>query len=443
MTSTRRDFVRQLTTAGLLLSAAPALQAGEASDARAEALAAAARVRARFAGLSEDPASLAADDAQWTDVARSWEVDRSIINLENGGVQPSPAVVNQAYMDAWRFGHAAPAHTMNRVLWPQVEGVRERLARAFGCDTEELALSRNTTEAVENVALGFPLQPGDEVLTTTQDYWRFLNTFRQRAEREKIVLRQVEIPVPLEDPAVAVQRVAEAITSRTRLLLISQAINLTGQFLPVRDIVRAAHARDVAVLVDGAHGFGHLPFSQADLECDFYATSLHKWLHAPHGTGFLYVRRDWISRIWPLFPAPAEQSGNIRKFESIGTVPAAPFVAINAALDYWESVGAERKAARLCWLRDYWLGRMTDLPGIRVLVTRLPGLAGALATVDFPGLPPTALAEHLWTKHRILVRPIRHPEFSGVRVTPSLYTTRDELDRFVEVLTQIRAHGLG
>lgn len=441
----RRAFVRQLAATGLMLPAlARAARPPESAPAVLdEAVAAATRAAAQWAAAEGTPEALAADEARWSDVQRAWAVDRSILNLENGGVQPSPGVVNRAYAEAWTLAHSAPGHTLNHLLWPQVEGVRTRLAQAFGCSPEELALTRNTTEGVENVALGFPLEPGDEVLTTTQDYWRFLNTFKQRASRERIVLRQITLPVPLADPAEAVRRLVEAITPRTRLLLISQAINLTGQFLPVRELVREARARGVVTIVDGAHGFAHLPAMRAELDCDIYATSLHKWLFAPHGTGFLYVRRDLIERIWPLFPAPAELAGNIRKFESIGTVPAAPYVAIGAALDFWAMLGAERKAARLCWLRERWLARIAAEPGVRVLGSRQPGEAGALATIEIPGLPAAALARQLWEKHRVLVRAIQHPEFSGLRVTPSLYTTAAELDRFADLLLQIKRDGIG
>ena len=451
MPPTRRSFLTQLAAAGVvapawLSSASRGAEPGAPVAAFAPGLAAAVdaagRIAAAMAGASSDPAVVAADEPRWAAVQASWAVDRTILNLENGGVQPSPAVVNHAYLQAWLASHDAPAHSLNRVLWPQVEGVRAHLAAAFGCDSEELALTRNTTEGIETVLLGLRWTAGDEVVTTTQDYWRFHNTLRQRADRDGIVFLPITLPVPASVDEI-VARFAAAITPRTRALLISHVINLTGQFLPVREIVLMARARGVLVVVDGAHGFAHVPLNRDALECDIYATSLHKWLGAPHGTGFLYVRRERIAEIWPLFPAPAELRGNIRKFESIGTAPAAPYLAIREALVFWASIGAERKAARLRWLRERWLAPLADEPWLKIHTPRQPELAGALATVECAGLPPTKLAAWLWERHRTLVRPVIHPEFQGIRVTPNLYTTPADLERFVDLLRGAVLKGLG
>lgn len=451
MPPTRRSFLTQLAAAGVVApawlsplgyAAEPGAPVETVAPALASAVDAAGRIAAAMAGASSDPAVVAADEPRWAEVQASYAVDRTILNLENGGVQPSPAVVNRAYFQAWLASHEAPAHSLNRVLWPQVEGVRTRLAAAFGCDPEELALTRNTTEGIETVLLGLRWTAGEEVVTTTQDYWRFQNTLRQRADRDGIVFRPIALPVPASSVDEMVARFAAAITPRTRALLISHVNNLTGQFLPVREIVLMARARGVLVVVDGAHGFAHVPLARDAMECDIYATSLHKWLGAPHGTGFLYVRRERIAEIWPLYPAPAEQRGNIRKFESIGTVPAAPYLAIRDALVFWASIGAERKAARLRWLRELWLGPLDAEPWLKVHTPRQPELAGALATVECAGLPPTKLAAWLWERHRTLVRPIIHPEFQGIRVTPNLYTTQADLERFIGLLKIAALKGL-
>jgi selenocysteine lyase/cysteine desulfurase len=350
--------------------------------------------------------------------------------------------VNHAFIEAWQQGHEAPAYTLNRVLMPQLDEVRTRLASAFGCDREELALTRNTTEGIETVLLGLALRAGDEVVTTTQDYWRFQNTLLQRSEREGIVLRSITLSVPVESTDEIVARFAAAITPRTRVILMSHIINLTGQVLPVREVVRMARARGVLVVVDGAHGFAQLPCTRESLDCDIYATSLHKWLGAPHGTGFLYVRRERIGEIWPLYPAPVELRENIRKFESIGSVAAAPYLGIRPALDFWLAIGAERKMARLRWLRDRWLHAFLDDPTVTIHTPRSADFSAALVTIDFAGLAPAKLAGWLWERHRTLVRPVVHKEFRGIRVTPNLYTTEEELARFVEILREARTGGL-
>ena len=259
----RRGFLTQLAAAGvvapawLLPTAQAAASVAVAPDvaAFAAARAAGARVQAKLPLRAGEAAVLAADEGFWRDVQASWAVDRSILNFENGGIQPSPALVNHAFIEAWRQGHEAPAYTLNRVLMPQLDEVRTRLASAFGCDREELALTRNTTEGIETVLLGLALRSGDEVVTTTQDYWRFQNTLLQRSEREGIVLRSITLPVPVESTDEIVDRFAAAITPRTRVILMSHIINLTGQVLPVREVVRMARARGVLVVVDGAHGF--------------------------------------------------------------------------------------------------------------------------------------------------------------------------------------------
>jgi len=449
MAHSRRAFVAGLAAAGVLaprifvpaaLGSAPAA----ASDFE-DAVAAGRGLIARRKQDADAAGASASDPAFWAEVQRAWAVDRGILNLENGGLQPAPAVVNDAFIRDWKFANAAPSHTNSRVLWPQVEGVRARLAQAFGCDTEELAITRNTTEGFLAVALGMKLAAGDEVLTTTQDYHRFRNGFLQRQAREGIVLKTIQLPIPAEDANVVVQRFAEAITPRTRAILLSHVFQLTGQVMPIREIVRLARTRGILVIVDGAHGFSHLPFKRDDLECDIYVTSLHKWLSAPHGTGFLYVRKALIPSIWPLQPPTAKAIDDIRKFEAIGTASAAPYLAIGDALDFWAAIGVERKAARLVWLRERWLTRLDAEPGLKFTVhtSRKPGLAGAIVNVDVDGLPPVKLAAWLWDQHRVLVAGVEHAEFKGLRVVPALYTTEVELDRFADLLIAAHRHGLG
>lgn len=451
MAVSRRRFLASLAAAGVagpgfFVPASATAAAGTPSGFDA-AVAAAGRVRQRFATAPVDPLAAAADLELWRDVQAAWAVDRSILNLENGGLQPACAHVNHAFFEAWRFANEAPSYTNARVLWPQVEGVRARLAAAFGCATEEMALTRNTTEGFLAVALGLPLERGDEVLTTTQDYHRFRNAFLQRQEREGIVLRSIQLPIPAEDPAEVVDRLAAAITPRTRVILLSHVFQLTGQVMPIRAVVRMARARDILVIVDGAHGFSHVPTTRDGLDCDVYTTSLHKWLGAPHGTGFLYVRQALIPRIWPLMPALPPPLGfardDIRKFEARGTASAAPYLAIGAALDVVEMIGLERKMARLVWLRERWISRLEGMPGVRLNTSRRPGLSGAILNVDFEGLPPVALAKWLWERHRALVAGIENPEFRGIRVVPAIYTTEAELDRFADLLLEARRGGLG
>jgi selenocysteine lyase/cysteine desulfurase len=380
------------------------------------------------------PRDVARDEAYWGEVRRAYRLDPGWINLDSGAVNPSPQRVMEAQQGHLDVSNLAPTWTMNRVLAPGREEVRRRLAASFGAHPEEIALCRNTTEAMQNVIMGLPLSPGDEVVTTTQDFWRFLDALRQREERDGIRVHTLSLPIPAEDEAEIVARFAEAITPRTRALLICHVMNLSGQVMPVRALVELGVSRGLEVLVDGAHGFGQFDFRLEDLGCEVYGTSLHKWLGAPMGTGMLYVRRDRIPDFYPLFPAAADLRDDIRKFESLGTIPVAGHLAIAEALDFWMALGPSVKEARLLHLRDYWMDALEGHPRIRWHTSRKPGWGGALVTVEVVGMDARVLQERLLEQDRILVRAIRHAEFQGVRVTPNVFTSPAELDRLVAAL---------
>ncbi|UCF38729.1 MAG: aminotransferase class V-fold PLP-dependent enzyme, partial [Acidobacteriota bacterium] len=335
-----------------------------------------------------------------------------------------------------------PVYSMWRILEPRKEIVRQRLARIFGCDSEEIAITRNASEGLQICQFGFDLKPGDEVLTTNQDYPRMINTWRQSERRTGIKLRQFSLPVPVEDVETVVSLFERNITPRTRLILMCHMINLTGQILPVKEVVQMARKKGIPVIVDGAHTFAHFDFNQEDLDCDYFATSLHKWLFAPHGTGMLYVRRSRIKELWPLMAASEEQDDDIRKFEEIGTHPAANFLAIGDAISFHEGIGPARKGARMRFLRDYWAKRLMKNPRVRMNTSLDPRFSCGLANVQIEGVDSTELSSYLFNEHRIVVTTIKHDEFEGLRVTPSVYTTLDELDRFCEVMERVIEKGL-
>ncbi len=395
-----------------------------------------------LSAVDAPPEEIATDEAFWYQVQQAFTVDRSLVNLNNGGVSPSPAIVQESMKRHLDFSNACPVHNMWRILEPQRESVRESLARTFDCDAEEIALTRNASEGLQIAQFGFDLRAGDEVLTTNQDYPRMLTTFRQRERREGIILKEISIPIPSEDPAEIVDRFEQHITSRTRLILICHVINITGQILPVREVVHMARRRAIPVIVDGAHSFAHFAFTHADLDCDYFATSLHKWLLAPHGTGMLYVRRDRIRDLWPLQAAAEAQDEDIRKFEEIGTHPAANYLAIAEALTFHQGIGPARKEARLRYLTHYWAERLLDHDRVRLHTSLNPEFSCAIGTVQVEGIESGALASHLWNRHRIIVTPIKHDEFEGLRVTPNVYTTLEELDVFVDAVETVISDGL-
>src|SRR5258708_3050012 len=293
------------------------------------------------------PEEVGADEDFRTEVRGAFTIDRNIINLNNGHVSLAPMIVQDAVRRYPDYSDMEPVHTMINNLERQVELVRRRIAQTAGCDAEEIAITRNASESLENAQYGIDLKPGDEVLTTNQDYPRMLTTFRQRERREGIVLKTISFPVPPPSMDDLYQRFAEAVTPKTKLILVCHITNRTGQIFPVKRICEMAHARNIPVIVDGAHAFNHFPFKISDLDSDYYGTSLHKWTCAPIGTGFLYVRKSRIASTWPMMASSDTQVNDIRKFEEIGTHPSANHNAISDALIFNENIGIERKAARL------------------------------------------------------------------------------------------------
>ncbi len=398
-----------------------------------------------------DPETIARDEDFWLQVKTAFTIDRNIINLNNGGVSPAPGFVIEALKRHTDFQNATPPPvSLWRILEPRKESVRAALAKEWGVDAEEIALTRNASESLQICQFGIDLKRGDEVLTTTHDYPRMVTTFKQRERREGIMLKQFPLPIPCEDPAKIVQLFEQYITPRTRMILASHIVNITGQILPIREIVAMARTKNggIPVVVDGAHALGQFDFKIGDLGCDYYAVSLHKWLTAPIGTGLLYVRRDKIKGLWPLMAADTKLDDDIRKFEEVGTHPAAPILAIAEALTFHQGLGGPRKEARLRYLRDYWARRLlTGTFKDRVhMHTSLkhppPLLSCCIANVEFEGIDNMELTAWLWEKHKVLTVHIKHDEFEGLRITPNVYTTVQELDRFCSAVEWALEHGL-
>lgn len=398
---------------------------------------------ARAAADGRAPQAVAADETYWSHIQRAFEIDRTLINLNNGGISPTPTHVLEQMIRDLRFVNGLPVEHNWRVLEPRMESTRRDLAREFGCDAEEMAVTRNASEAMENLILGIDLARGDEVIITNQNYGRMITAWEQRERRDGIVVKRISFPLPLTDPRVFVRAVEQAITPRTKAIELTHITNLSGQVLPVRDVVRLARPRGIQVLVDGAHAFAHFPFTRDELECDYYGTSLHKWLHAPIGAGFLYVRRERIPHVWPLMAADRTRDANIRKFEEIGTHPQANFNAVSVALAFHRGIGADRKIARLRFLRDRWArALLAESPRVRVLTELGPDKAGAIGLFGVDGLDPVKLGAWLMANYRIVNTPIVHPEFTGIRITPNVYTTVDEIDVFTDAVRRAIRQGV-
>ncbi len=385
---------------------------------------------------------VAMDEDYWAVIQNSFTVTRGIINLNNGGVCPSPRIVTEALVRYTWQQEDATAYTMWQILEPQSETIRTGLAEMFGCDREEIAITRGASEALEILLMGLDFKPGDEILSTTQDYGRMLTTLRQRERREGLVLKLVQIPISPKNLNEITAAFEKGITSKTKLILISHQINLTGQITPVKAVCDMARAKGIETIVDGAHSFAQFDFQQKDLGCDYFGTSLHKWLYSPKGTGMLFVKRDKIEKLWPLMAAEAKQSGDIRKFEEVGTHSAAPRIAIGESMLFHNGIGGKRKEARLRYLSRYWMDRLKNVPKIGFNTSFDSNQFCAIANVKVDGIDPTAIGNYLFAKHRIMTTPIVHEEFKGIRITPNVYTTLGELDRFSDLMERIATKGL-
>lgn len=390
--------------------------------------------------VDRSPEEVAQDEFYWREIQQAFTLDRTLINLNNGNSCPSPRVVHDALKRYLDYSNQAPVYHRG-LLEQNKETARRRLAAEFGCDMEEIAVTRNASEALQIAQNGIDLAPGDEIVTTEQDYGRMLTTWDQRQRRDKIKVVRINFPVPTTADDLY-GRFEQAITPRTKVLHFCHITNLTGQLFPVQRLALMARQRGLLTIVDGAHAAAHFPYKLRDLECDYYGTSLHKWLLAPHNTGFLYVRRENIDRTWPLQAAPARRSSDIRKFEEVGTIAAAPMAAINEALAFHQAIGADRKAARLRYLTLRWAERLKTNPRVKILSNLEAGQTWGLAMVNIDGLEAAKVSRALWDKYRIIANAIVREDYQGIRVTPNVYTTLEEIDTFVAAMEDLLKNGV-
>lgn len=388
------------------------------------------------------PLEAAMDEDYWASIQQAFSVTRGIVNLNNGGVSPSPRMVTEAFVRYTWQQEDATAYTMWQLLEPQSETIRTGLAEIFGCDPEEIAITRNASESLEILLMGMDFKSGDEILTTTQDYPRMLTTLRQRELREGIKLNLIKIPIAPKNVDDISKAFIDAITPRTKLILISHQINLTGQINPVKKVCEYARSKGIETIVDGAHSFAQFDFKRDDLGCDYFGTSLHKWIYAPKGTGMLYVRREKIPKIWALMASEDKNKNDIRKFEEIGTHSAAMRLAIGEAVLFHNAIGGKRKEERLRYLSRYWMNNLKAIPKIGFNTSFDPAQSCAIANFKIDGVDPVQLGGHLMSKHKIFTTPIVHEEFTGIRITPNVYTTLWELDRFCSLVEDVAKKGL-
>ncbi|MBK8633557.1 MAG: aminotransferase class V-fold PLP-dependent enzyme [Saprospiraceae bacterium] len=380
------------------------------------------------------------NEAYWSVIQDAYSASKSdIIILNNGGVSPSPISV-QVALEKYNIEAAqGPSYYMWRVQDTGREPLRARLANLAGCDFEEIAINRNATEALNTIIYGLPLQVGDEVIGTLQDYPNMIQAYKQRQLREGIVYKQISFEFPIEDDEQIVNAFRNAITPRTKLIHITHIVNWVGQILPAAKIAKMAHEKGIEVIVDGAHSFGLLDYKIPDLDCDYFGTSLHKFLSALVGSGMMWIKKEKISKIWPLICNSEPNGANIRKFESLGTRSFCIEQAIGEAINFHESIGSARKQERIHFLKKYWAEKALQIPRVKIHTSLNPTFSCAIAGVSIEGITPADLEQKLLKDYKIHTVAIVWENISCVRVTPHVYTKLEDLDKLVDALKAIAA----
>lgn len=425
----RRKFIQQFTAAAGAFSAAGLFNKLYAKDIET----ATEKVK-HFS-----PQRLAGEEDYWAVIQQAYTVNANIINLNNGGVSPSPRVVQEAVERYNKMSNEGPSYFMWRLLDQGREPLRQKLAELAGCDAEEIAINRNATEALNTVIYGLDLKAGDEVIGAKQDYPNMINAWKQRAMRDGIVYKQLSFDFPIEDEATIVTAYEKAITPKTKIIHVTHIINWVGQIMPVKKIAEIAHAHGIEVICDSAHAFGLLDFKIPDLECDYLGTSLHKFLSAPIGSGMLWIKKNKIEKIWPLVCNDKPRSIDIRKFETLGTRSFPIEQGIGEALNFHNAIGAKRKEERIRYLKNYWAMRVKDVPRVKLHTSLKAEYSCAICGVSIDGTEAAALDALLFEKYKIHTVPIKWENIHCVRVTPHVYTTLQDLDTLVKAITTIAA----
>ena len=382
---------------------------------------------------------VAQNEDYWAVIQRAYSVNSNLINLNNGGVSPSPVVVQQAVERYNQLSNEGPSYYMWRILDQGREPLREKLAALAGVSPEEIAIDRNSTEALNTVIYGLDLKSGDEVVGTKQDYPNMIQAYRQKAQRQGIVYKQLSFDFPIEDDEQIVKAYEQAITDRTKLIHVTHMINWVGQTMPVAKIADMAHERGIEVICDGAHSFGLIDFKVSDLHCDYFGTSLHKFLSAPIGSGMLWIKQDKIEKIWPLTCNGEPRSANIRKFETLGTRSFPIEQGIGEAINFHEGIGSKRKQERIHYLKYYWASRVQETPKVKLHTSLDPKYSCAICGVSIDGMTPAQLEAALFDQYKIHTVGIVWENISCVRITPHVYTTIADLDKLAGAIQTIAA----
>jgi len=423
----RRKFLQQITLSAGAFSASSLFNQLLAKDFK--------EAEKKIEDLS--PEQAAGDEDYWATIQQAYTVNPNIIDLNNGGVSPSPRIVQEAVERYNKLSNEGPSYFMWRILDQGREPLRQKLAELAGCDAEEIAIDRNATEALNTIIYGLDLNAGDEVIGTKQDYPNMINAWKERAQRNGIVYKQISFDFPVEDDDAIVNAYEKAITNKTKIIHVTHVINWVGQIMPVQKIARMAHAKGIEVLCDSAHGFGLLDYKISDLECDYWGTSLHKFLSAPIGSGMMWIKKEKIEKIWPLLCNDNPHSSDIRKFETIGTRSFPIEQGIGEAVNFHNAIGSKRKEERIRFLKNYWAEKVKDVSRVKLHTSLQSKYSCAICGVSIDGMDPVEFDAQLFNKYKIHTVGIKWENVSCVRVTPHVYTRLDDLDKLVNAITEV------
>ncbi len=427
--NTRRSFFQKSLSVASALSLTPFISTAIAED-----------VSDALLSLNKlSPLEAMNDEDLWARMAQAYTVSPNLLNLNNGGVSPQPKVVQDAVDRYYHLSNEAPTYYMWQILDKGREPLRRKLADMAGVLPDELAINRNTTEALGTFTWGIDMKRGEEIVMTKQDYPNMIHAWKQRELREGVKINWINLNLPIDNDEVVIKAYIDASTTKTKIWHITHLMTWTGQILPAAKLCAEARKRGIISIVDAAHSFAHLDYKISDFNCDYFGTSLHKWLCAPFGTGLMYIRKEQIEKTWPIFPTDKPQSGDIRKFEALGTRSFAPEQAIGQAIDFHNAIGGKRKQERLHYLKKYWCDAVTKNPRVKLHISLKPEYSCALGTFSIDGMDVGDTASKLMSDYQIHVVSIKWENVNAVRVTPHVYTTTKDLDRFIDAVGKIAA----
>jgi selenocysteine lyase/cysteine desulfurase len=383
------------------------------------------------------PENTATDEDFWTWIRESYTLSPNVTNLNAGGVSAQPKVVQDAHIENYKFCNQGPSYYMWNILDQGRKPLKAKLADMAGCSSEEIAINRNSTEGLNTVIFGLHLKAGDEVVLNKYDYPHMRQAWEQRVKRDGIKINYIDFELPAENDDAIVKAYADKITSNTKIIHITHVINYVGQIMPSKKIADMAHLKGCEVIVDGAHSFNHFDFKIPDTGADYFATSLHKWLGAPFGSGLLYIKKDKIKNIWPLLGDENPESDNMDRFEWLGTRSFASEMAIGNAADFMSGIGIQRKEARLRYLKDYWVNKVKDNPKVKFSTSLMPQYSCAIASFSIDGWDGGDISSKLFDEKKIFVTAIVYEKLNCVRVSPNIYNSTWELDRLVDGIEAI------